>query len=402
MKVSGAHAARGVNPSDLRRINERVVLTAMGPNQQFRVTDLMAATALTRVTVTDVLRQLREKGWVTAEASSGGRGRPAQVYSRLTPPGFAAGMEIGSHDIAVRLADMSGALLRRERVSVRADLPRRERLDRAVALLEQLVEDAGARTSELWSVLAATTGTVTADGVVEQSVAIPDWAGVDLAEELGRRIGAPVHARNDVQLFGRAEHRWGAAAGYQHALLVWLGRRPAVSLILHGRLYEGTHGIAGDLSRVGLAPGETPRFGHGPWQSSDALSDTRPAGADEDRFLSMLTKACEGAPHALTVFEDWVETLAPALSLVAAVIDPEVIVLGGPLVPLADSMLPILERDMNDHLQHPPPINVSTSDGEAVVDAAARYAVENVYSTLMDGADGEICALERRALLPRG
>src|SRR5690625_6545739 len=69
--MHGSASARGVSPSDLRRINERVVLEAMTPGERYRLTELMRRTGLTRVTVTDVLRQLQDKGWVAAQASSG-------------------------------------------------------------------------------------------------------------------------------------------------------------------------------------------------------------------------------------------------------------------------------------------------------------------------------------------
>src|SRR5690625_1927219 len=98
--MHGSASTRGVSPSDLRRINERVVLEAMTPGERYRVTELMRRSGLTRVTVTDVLRQLQDKGWIAAQSSSGGRGRPAQVFSRVVAEGLVGGLDLGAYEVA--------------------------------------------------------------------------------------------------------------------------------------------------------------------------------------------------------------------------------------------------------------------------------------------------------------
>src|SRR5699024_5718777 len=183
--------ARGVNPSDLRRINEGVVLAAMGLSHQYRVNELMTITNLTRVTVTDVLRQLQDKRWVAPHSTSRGRGRPAQIDGRVVPDGTVAGLEIGAYEVAATIADMHGELLARDRRPVTPGLPRHQRLDRAIDLLHSTLQTAGSSRAQLWTVMTATTGTVSPEGVVRESVAIRDWAGVNLSTEIGERMGVP-------------------------------------------------------------------------------------------------------------------------------------------------------------------------------------------------------------------
>lgn len=406
MKSAQSTKARGVNPSDLRRINEGVVLAAMGPSHQYRVNELMRITNLTRVTVTDVLRQLQDKGWVAPHSTSRGRGRPAQIYGRVVPGGTVAGLEIGAYELAATIADMHGELLARDRRPVSPALPRRQRLDRAIDLLHSTLEEAGSSRAQLWTVMTATTGTVSPDGTVRQAVAIEDWAGINLSTEIGQRMGVPVEVRNDIQLFGRGEHHWGAASGFQHALLVWLGRRPTVSLIVRGEPYVGAHGTAGDLSRVGRTPGE------GSGQRVQLPTLNLPAGGDasggstarshraeeSDPLRTLLDEARDGSHEAGARIEQWFRELAPIISLSTAVVDPEVIVLGGPLVPLADDLVPILEGDLAVHLQHRPMVAVSAGGQDAIVDAAARYAVERVYTRLQDNGGHGVAPLSRDAL----
>src|SRR5699024_1248867 len=244
------------------------------------------------------------------------------------------------------IADMHGELLARDRRPVSPALPRRQRLDRAIDLLHSTLEEAGSSRAQLWTVMTATTGTVSPDGTVRQAVAIEDWAGINLSTEIGQRMGVPVEVRNDMQLSGRGEHHWGAASGFQHALLVWLGRRPTVSLIVRGEPYVGAHGTAGDLSRVGRTPGggagqrvqlptltlpagdtgssEEPRPGSGGAETAREGS-ARPGSAGEgsghapargsaqesDPLRTLLDEARGGSDEAGGLIAQWFRELAP-------------------------------------------------------------------------------------------
>src|SRR5699024_11529915 len=106
-------------------------------------------------TVTDVLRQLQDKGWVAPHSLSRGRGRPAQIYRRVVPGGTVAGMEIGAYEVGATIADMNGELLARDRRSVSPALPRNQRLDRAIELLHSTLENAGSSRVQLWTVMTA-------------------------------------------------------------------------------------------------------------------------------------------------------------------------------------------------------------------------------------------------------
>ena len=393
-------SGNGVAPADLRRVNERVVLAAMDVTQSWRVAELMRVTGLTRVTVMDVLRGLQDKNWVLAEsATSGGRGRPAAVFRRQVADGLVAGLDIGAYDLRAAVTDLTGSVLAQAYAAVTPQLPRADRLGLAVDLVNRCLSDAGRDPAELWLANAATTGTIGEDGVVRRSAAIADWAGFDLAGQLRERLGVPVAVGNDVQLAGFAEQRWGAAQGCAQAMLLWLGRRPSVSLVLDGKPYGGRHGTAGDLSMAGLRPDDRSWSGSGSWLKAPKLSGHHDA---EDPFGAVLAAAREGDAAALEAVSRWLEQLAPVVSLATAIVDPELVVLGGPLCSIADTVLPVLAADLERHLQVPPQLSVSRFGADAVADVAARRAAEMVHERLLDNDGRGIAPLRREALRPTG
>lgn len=402
-------SSNGVTPADLRRVNERVVIDAMGDSAMgdgadlWRVADLMRATGLTRVTVVDVLRGLQDKDWVAGEpVTPGGRGRPATGFRRRVPAGLVAGLDVGAHRVQVSVADLAGRVRAHVVDEVTPDLPRGDRLEVGRRLLlvalEQARAEVGDGAGEMWSVLAATTGTVGSDGRVLRSAAIADWAGLDLATELSARLGVGVEVRNDVQLVGAAEQQWGVAAGADHIMLLWLGRRPSVSLVLDGRPYVGAHGVAGDLSRSGLLPEEAAWRGEGTWLDLAATPKGESAG---DPFDAALEAAEAADADAVRAFETWFERLAPVVSLFAAVVDPAVIVLGGPIASLGERLAPILQADLGRHLQERPRIVVSEFGSAAVADSAARTAVRRVFERLLDNDGRGAAPLRREELVGR-
>ncbi len=101
----------------------------------------------------------------------------------------------------------------------------------------------------MWAVGVGAPGIVDDACRVRRSVAIDHWAGVTVADELGRRLEAPVLAVRDTHLAVLAEHRGGAARGYGSVLYVHVGRRLGVGILVDGRPFTGNGSAAGEIGR---------------------------------------------------------------------------------------------------------------------------------------------------------
>jgi len=84
---------------------------------------------------------------------------------------------------------------------------------------------------------------------------------------MSERLGVPVVVDNDTNAAALAEHRHGAAAGADHAVMIALGTGIGGGLVLGGRLYRGAHGFAGELGHIVVdhdgaeCPGDCPGRG---------------------------------------------------------------------------------------------------------------------------------------------
>ena len=73
---------------------------------------------------------------------------------------------------------------------------------------------------------------------------------VPFGDLMAERLGLPVWVDNDVNAAVLAEHRYGAARGASHAVMLALGTGIGGGLILDGRVYRGATGAAGELGHT--------------------------------------------------------------------------------------------------------------------------------------------------------
>lgn len=72
-------------------------------------------------------------------------------------------------------------------------------------------------------------------------------AGFPLADLLEKRTGIPVTVENDARCAALAELWKGSLAGCRNALVVVIGTAVGMVIILDGKIYRGSHNIAGEI-----------------------------------------------------------------------------------------------------------------------------------------------------------
>ena len=176
------------------------------------------------------------------------------------------------------------------------------------------------------------------------------WHDVPLIEEMGKYTDVPVFADNDATVAGLAESVAGVSAGAQNSVFVTLGTGVGGGVILGGKVFSGSHGVASEVGHmVTVVNGEMCSCGmRGCWERYASAT----ALIREGRRLCQakpeteLLKAVDGDPEAITakhvidlakagdpdcveLFENYVEHLCIGLRNLINLYDPEIIVLGG-------------------------------------------------------------------------
>ena len=179
-------------------------------------------------------------------------------------------------------------------------------------------------------------------GLVKNSNSV--WLiGKPLDRDLERLVGQPLRFSNDANCFALSEAADGAGTGHAVVFGVIVGTGTGGGIVVHGRVLEGRHHIAGEWGHNPLPWPE-----HDEWPGPTCycgrtgcietfLSGPGLARAYHLRSgqvidaVEVTRRAEEGDPAAAQVLAKYEHRMARALAGVINMIDPDVIVLGGGL-----------------------------------------------------------------------
>ena len=188
------------------------------------------------------------------------------------------------------------------------------------------------------------------------------WRNSTLRKDLAARLQRPLWVGNDADAAAWAEYRYGAARGASLALMITLGTGIGGGIVIDGRLQRGAHGVAGEWGHMRVVPdGRLCACGsRGCWEqyaSGTALGQTArevaltsPAAAGRllervggraERLTGedVARTAADGDPLALELVTEVGTWLGQGIADLAAVLDPEVVVIGGGVSVLGELVL---------------------------------------------------------------
>ncbi|SCG66767.1 ROK family transcriptional regulator [Micromonospora halophytica] len=322
-------------PRLLRALNDRAALELLlerGPLTRARLGEL---TGLSKVTASQLVERLEERGLVARVGEqAGGRGPNAQLYAVRPGSAYVVGVDVGAERVVAACADITGAVVGRVEQSTRDTDDPVGVVHNAVV---QAASNAGAELSSVRRVVLGTPGLVDpATGDITFAFNLPRWHRGLLAA-LREDLHTPVVFENDVNLAAVAEAQSGAAQGLTDFVLVWVGAGVGLAIVLGGRLHHGSSGAAGEIGYLPVPGVPIPR---------DVSRRAKPAfqqlaGADAVRAVARehgfdaadaagavraaIAAGIEGGP----VLDELARRLALGVASTCVVLDPPLVVLAG-------------------------------------------------------------------------
>jgi glucokinase len=211
----------------------------------------------------------------------------------------------------------------------------------------------------------------------------------------------PVHTVAWGAAYALGEFWCGAARGATNVVAFSLGEQVSAGLILDGRLWTGSHDLAGSVAWLALNPVEREDYRKLGCLEAEVGSSGivrrlvwRIKAGDHSRVLDaaggdlsavtldhVLAGARDGDGVAISVIRDTVKYLGMAVANLAATVDPEVVVLGGTVHAAGDLLL---EPIRTEAARRMPPaaaaavrIELAALGAEAPAFGAARYALDH-------------------------
>lgn len=186
------------------------------------------------------------------------------------------------------------------------------------------------------------------------------WRDHPLAERLEVLIGRPVVIENDANAAAWAEYRFGTGQGTSNMAMLTLGTGLGGAIVTNGHLVRGTFGAAAELGHIKIVPdGHYCGCGQeGCWEAyssgtalaklaqSVAVTDpegARPmlaqAGSQPLSGAHVTAAARDGDPVATRLLRRFGKYLGIGIATLAAVTDPELVVIGGGIAAAAGDLI---------------------------------------------------------------
>lgn len=395
MTKSTAKAPLAGTPSLLRAINDRAALELLLENGPLSRTQIGALTGLSKPTASQLLSRLEAAGLVVPVGTTeGGPGPNAQLYQVNPAAGYVAGLDVTNSGIRVAVADITGSTVAEHSVSTRG-VPAAGTVPGVAAAVAEAVRAAGVPAGGLRTVAIGVGGAPDpVTGKLRYASHLPGWHSPRLVAELTEAIGAPVSIENDVNLAAVAEQASGAAAGFEDFVLLWAEAGVGAAIVLGGRLHRGYTGGAGEVGYMPV-PGspvewDARRRKFGGFQAQVGAPAVRTLarehGLGAPSAEESIAKALETPGAGDAFLTELAGRLAVGLSVIVAVVDPQLVVLSG-AVPSAggERLRALVEDELARICLARPEIRSSALPGSPVLLGALQRALtdarEAVFST---------------------
>jgi predicted NBD/HSP70 family sugar kinase len=232
-------------PSLLRELNDRAALELLLAEGSLTRAQLSERTGVSKVTVSQMLARLEDRGLVMiAGEQAGGRGPNAALYSVVRSSAYVAGLYVDFDLVSAAVADVTGQRLAQISVDPNGG-------DDPVGMVRDAIgracESAGIDFSALSAVVIGSPGVLDpGTGAPRLAVNLPTWhEGVP--DALREVLHTPVVIENDVNLAAMAERAGGAAAGFDDFAFIWLGTGLGLAAVINGQVRRGVGGAAGEI-----------------------------------------------------------------------------------------------------------------------------------------------------------
>lgn len=389
-------------PIPLSRLSDSAaqVLRVLAAGEQVSRPELSERLGVTAPTIAAALVELTSASLITRTGSRQGRlGRAAALYTLDARAGWVLGIDLGSTQVLMAVRTLGGDVLDDFRYSLLepgtpGDSSQRSLLSVAADRIGEIISVYSASHGPLRSVGVALARVIPNSPTRESVIGFGENATrvEDISSQLGLPTDVPLLLENNVNCAALAEMTHGAATLARDFVYLQIGVRIGAGLIVDGKLRRGASGASGELSELPfpLVPASDTHGGALALESylgSDGLLErTRLAwtgadGAAPATSRDLIALAVTGNDQARRIVEAHAADIAQVALVIAALVDPELIVLGGGV-----GQNPIL-ADLVERALHArrPNLGVALSElGErATVEGAAALAMDFARAALI-------------------
>lgn len=391
-------------PKLMKRLNRSAILELLREQGPFSRAKIARILHLSPATVTRIVSKLVEENLVLemgAGDSTGGR-RPTLLEFNYAANAI-IGVDMGGTQIVGALADLGGNILQKASLPSSSGEGQKDGLEQLTKVIEQLLSNPRLDNQELMGIgIGAPSITLHQEGIVVWAASL-GWKDLPLKKILEDRFQVPVFVENDVNLAALGESWYGTGKDIDDLVCISIGTGIGAGIVIGGKLYRGYSEAAGEAGY--LVPDSSylgkryEHFGCIETLSAGAGIVRRALAAVERNGDTLLRElvggdlkaltaekvfeaARRGDPLAQEVVDETVDYLSIIVASVAAILNPELIVLNGGIARSDDLLIEPIRQRVEGVVPVVPLIRASElGENAAVMGAIALvlHSTEDIY-----------------------
>lgn len=282
---------------------------------------------------------------------------------------YGFGVDVGGTSVKLGLFRKDGTLETKWEIPTHTENGGERILPEIAASIRACMDNRGLCNKDILGIGIGVPGPVDDDGNVNCCVNL-NWGVFNLHEALGSLTGLKVKAGNDANVAALGEHFAGDGKGSGSSLLVTIGTGIGGGFVLHDRVMNGAHGVAGEVGHIVVNRDEPLYCTCGKrgcveqYASANGIvrvtkqrlaQDDTPSGLREIPALTckdVFDCAAKGDALANEILDRTYDYLGEAIADACCILDPELVIIGGGVSKAGQVLLDGIHRHFQTYMFH--------------------------------------------------
>jgi predicted NBD/HSP70 family sugar kinase len=236
----------------MRAINRFAIIHAIRDAGTISRVDLARRTGLSQATVTGITAELLGEGMLLEQESGRSEGGRRPVPLALNPQGaYTVGVHLSVDQICVVLMDLQAGILKVHTKKLEPDnYPAERMVEDLIESVQTCLWQADFTKKQISGIGVAIPGLIDSRTGFVHYVPNYKWNNIGLADRLHERMSVPVYVENSANTLAIFEQWFGIGRGTDNFLLITTEHGIGAGLVLDGKIYRGSNGIAGEFGHT--------------------------------------------------------------------------------------------------------------------------------------------------------
>jgi len=258
---------------------------------------------------------------------------------------YLIGVDFNANTISAGLVDLTGKIIKKVEMPTDAKKGKKQVFDNLFTAISKV------KKSHVIGIGIGVPGYVDKRrGIIHNAPNLPDWKDINLKRAVEERLNLPTYIDNDINCFALAESKCGSGKKVDNFFVMSVGAGVGGGMVVNGKIYRGAHDCAAEIGHtIVLENGEKCNCGnYGCLEAyTSGLSIERRFRDSTRKKMTYeeIAREYNKNKKAREIINDAGKYLGVGIANVINILNPELIIVGGPVIRTIKPIMPIAIKE---------------------------------------------------------